>query len=64
MAPTDVAKIIVENLGQHEMIDKVYYDFKIIKIIILFYRFNIPDQVLLISLYLQHLYLDKFEIFY
>jgi len=36
MVPTEVAKIIVENLPQHEIIGKVCYNIKIIKINILF----------------------------
>jgi hypothetical protein len=32
----EVAKIITENLPQHEMIDKVSYDFHIIKMSTLF----------------------------
>ncbi len=32
MAPTEVAKIIVENLGQHEMIEKVGSNLMIIQI--------------------------------
>jgi hypothetical protein len=50
VAPTEVAKIIVENLGQHEMIEKVGSNLMMIKIdrfhILFFLRLNIPDQVL------------------
>jgi hypothetical protein len=68
MLPTEVAKIIVENLPQHEMIEKVCYHLKVIKIknfvYFIFLRSIIQDRVLSMSLFQLPSFPNKFEIFF